>query len=69
MRTDRGLLDASSLEGVPGDLPADEIARLTTETQTPLGRLRHLAPVVQEAGGLFLPRKCILTRQATRTVT
>jgi hypothetical protein len=44
---DRGLLDASSLEGVPGDLPADEIARLTTETQTPLGRLRHLAPIVQ----------------------
>ena len=44
---DRGLLDAASLEGVPGDLPADEIARLTTETQTPIGRLRHLAPVVQ----------------------
>ena len=44
---DRGLLDAGSLEGVPGDLPADEIARLTIETQTPLGRLRHLAPVVQ----------------------
>jgi crotonobetainyl-CoA:carnitine CoA-transferase CaiB-like acyl-CoA transferase len=44
---DRGLLDAASLEGVPGDLPADEIARLTIETQTPLGRLRHLAPVVQ----------------------
>src|SRR5216684_695290 len=44
---DRGLLDAASLEGVPGDLPADEITRLTIETQTPLGRLRHLAPVVQ----------------------
>jgi len=44
---DRGLLDAGSLEGVPGELPADEIARLTIETQTPLGRLRHLAPVVQ----------------------
>lgn len=44
---DRGLLDAASLEGVPGDLPAHEIARLTIETQTPLGRLRHLAPVVQ----------------------
>jgi crotonobetainyl-CoA:carnitine CoA-transferase CaiB-like acyl-CoA transferase len=44
---DRGLLDAASLEGVSGDLPADEIARLTTETETPLGRLRHLAPVVQ----------------------
>jgi hypothetical protein len=44
---DRGLLDAASLEGVPDDLPAHEIARLTIETQTPLGRLRHLAPVVQ----------------------
>jgi CoA-transferase family III len=44
---DRGLLDDASLEGVPGDLPANEIARLTIETQTPLGRLRHLAPVVQ----------------------
>lgn len=43
---DRGLLDAASLEGVSDDLPADEIARLTTETETPLGRLRHLAPVV-----------------------
>ena len=44
---DRGLLDTASLEGVPGDLSAEEIAHLTTETQTPLGRLRHLAPVVQ----------------------
>src|SRR5216684_5718602 len=44
---DRGLLDAAALEGVPDDLPADEIARLTTETQTPLGRLRHLAPIVR----------------------
>ena len=44
---DRGLLDAASLEDVPGDLPADEIARLTSETQTPLGRSRRLAPVVQ----------------------
>src|SRR5215469_5976313 len=44
---DRGLLDAASLAEVPDDLPADEIARLSIETQTPLGRLRHLAPVGQ----------------------
>jgi hypothetical protein len=44
---DRDLLDAASLEGIPSDLSTEEIARLTTETQTPLGRLRHLAPVVQ----------------------
>src|SRR5262249_35455292 len=44
---DRGLVDAASLEGVPVDLPPDEIARLSTETQTPIGRLHHLAPVVQ----------------------
>jgi hypothetical protein len=44
---DRGLLDAAALEGVPDDLSAEEIAHLTTETQTPIGRLRHLAPVVQ----------------------
>jgi hypothetical protein len=44
---DRGLLDAAALKGVPDDLPTAEIARLTTETQTSIGRLRHLAPVVQ----------------------
>jgi crotonobetainyl-CoA:carnitine CoA-transferase CaiB-like acyl-CoA transferase len=44
---DRGLLDVATLEHVPDDLPADEIARLTTETQTPLGRLHHLAPIVR----------------------
>jgi crotonobetainyl-CoA:carnitine CoA-transferase CaiB-like acyl-CoA transferase len=44
---DRGLLDDAALEDVPDDLPEDEIARLTTETQTPLGRLHHLAPIVR----------------------
>ena len=44
---DRGLLDTAAIEDVPDDLPADEIARLTTETQTPLGRLHHLAPIVR----------------------
>src|SRR5262249_25761237 len=31
---DRGLLDAASLEGAPADLPAGQIPRLATETQT-----------------------------------
>jgi crotonobetainyl-CoA:carnitine CoA-transferase CaiB-like acyl-CoA transferase len=44
---DHGLLDDASLEGVPNDLSTHEIARLGTETQTPIGRLRHLAPIVQ----------------------
>jgi crotonobetainyl-CoA:carnitine CoA-transferase CaiB-like acyl-CoA transferase len=44
---DRGLIDAASLTGVPDDLPPDEIARLSVETQTPVGSLRHLAPIVR----------------------
>src|SRR5262249_56151335 len=43
---DRGLVDAASLEGVPVDLPPDEIARLSTETQTPIGPLHHLPPLL-----------------------
>jgi len=44
---ERGLIDADSLKGVPEDLAADEIARLMMETETPVGRLRHLAPIVR----------------------
>ena len=43
----RGRHISVPIEDVIDDLPAEEIARLTTETQTPIGRLRHLAPVVQ----------------------
>jgi crotonobetainyl-CoA:carnitine CoA-transferase CaiB-like acyl-CoA transferase len=42
---DRGLLDPAQLAGVPPELPDKEIARITLETPSPLGRIRHLAPV------------------------
>jgi hypothetical protein len=43
----RGLMDKAALAGVPNDLSPEEIDRLTTETVTPAGNLRHLAPIVQ----------------------
>jgi crotonobetainyl-CoA:carnitine CoA-transferase CaiB-like acyl-CoA transferase len=44
---DRGMIEAAVLAGVPAELPADEIARLTMETDAPQGRIRHLKPVVK----------------------
>jgi crotonobetainyl-CoA:carnitine CoA-transferase CaiB-like acyl-CoA transferase len=44
---DRGLLDTAVIANVPNELPEEEIARLTTETPSPLGSIRHLAPVAQ----------------------
>jgi len=44
---DRGLLDRATLADVPNDLPVEEINQLTGETITPLGKLRHLAPIAQ----------------------
>jgi crotonobetainyl-CoA:carnitine CoA-transferase CaiB-like acyl-CoA transferase len=44
---DRGLLDAAAIAGVPKELPDQEIARIVTETDSPLGLIRHLAPVAQ----------------------
>ena len=41
---DRGTVDAS---GVAADLPEDELARYTDEMDTPLGRMRHLRPVLE----------------------
>jgi len=32
---------------VPAQLPQEELARLTTETASPAGRIGHLKPVVQ----------------------
>ena len=45
--TDRGSVDAAALVGLAPDLPADEIARLSEETLSPAGRIRHLKPVVE----------------------
>ena len=38
---------AAALRDVPPDLPAQEIARLTAETMSPAGVIRHLRPVVE----------------------
>ena len=44
---DRGVLDPAQVAGVPAELPDDAIARITLETPSPLGRIRHLAPVAR----------------------
>ena len=44
---DRGVLDPAQVAGTPAELPDDAIARITLETASPLGRIRHLAPVVR----------------------
>ena len=44
---DRGSVDGVALADLPEDAPEAEIASLSTEAVTPMGRLRHLAPVVQ----------------------
>lgn len=44
---ERGLLDRATVAAVPEDAAEAEIARMSIETTTPMGRLRHLAPVTQ----------------------
>jgi crotonobetainyl-CoA:carnitine CoA-transferase CaiB-like acyl-CoA transferase len=44
---ERGLLDRAALSEVPNDLAPEEINQLITETITPAGKLRHLAPIAQ----------------------
>jgi crotonobetainyl-CoA:carnitine CoA-transferase CaiB-like acyl-CoA transferase len=44
---DRGVLDPAQVAGTPAELPDDAIARVTLETPSPLGRIRHLAPVAR----------------------
>jgi crotonobetainyl-CoA:carnitine CoA-transferase CaiB-like acyl-CoA transferase len=43
--TDRGEIDAGALRDVAEELSAEELARLTMETDSPAGRIRHLGPV------------------------
>lgn len=43
--TDQGEVDAGALRDVPEELAEEEIARMTMETESPLGRIRHLKPV------------------------
>jgi CoA-transferase family III len=44
---ERGLLDSTAIADVPKELPDEEIARISVETPSPLGAIRHLAPVAQ----------------------
>jgi crotonobetainyl-CoA:carnitine CoA-transferase CaiB-like acyl-CoA transferase len=43
----QGQVPVSELQDVPRDFTADEIARWSTTSDTPVGRLRHLGPVVR----------------------
>lgn len=43
--TGQGQVDAAALRDVQEDLSEQEIARLIMETESPLGRIRHLRPV------------------------
>ncbi|MDE2899844.1 MAG: CoA transferase [Chloroflexota bacterium] len=43
----RGQVAESALAGVPEDFSGDEVERWSTTSETPLGSLRHLAPVVE----------------------
>jgi hypothetical protein len=42
---DHGLLDVAAIAKVPQELPEDEVARISLETPSSLGLVRHLAPV------------------------
>ena len=44
---DLGEVPAVALKDVAADFTADELARWSTTSETPAGRLRHLKPVVQ----------------------
>jgi crotonobetainyl-CoA:carnitine CoA-transferase CaiB-like acyl-CoA transferase len=44
---DLGLLDAMAIAAVPDELPDEEITRITMETPSALGLIRHLAPVAR----------------------
>jgi crotonobetainyl-CoA:carnitine CoA-transferase CaiB-like acyl-CoA transferase len=42
-----GVLEPQEYAHLPAELPADELKALTTEHDSPAGRITHLAPVVQ----------------------
>ncbi|HZB90648.1 MAG TPA: CoA transferase [Stellaceae bacterium] len=44
---DWGLLDAAAIAGLPRELPEAEIIRLSQETRSPMGLIRHLAPAAR----------------------
>lgn len=47
--TDRGVLETAAPKDVAAELAPEEIARLTMETVSPQGRIRHLRPVAMLA--------------------
>ena len=44
---DLGEIPAAALHGVPGEFTPEELDRWSMHSDTPSGRLRHLAPVVK----------------------
>jgi crotonobetainyl-CoA:carnitine CoA-transferase CaiB-like acyl-CoA transferase len=42
-----GLLDPAAVAGLPGNLPVEELETYLMESDSPVGRLTHLAPVAQ----------------------
>jgi hypothetical protein len=44
---DRGDVPEAQLEDVPADFPAADIERWSQDSETPVGRLRHLGPIVR----------------------
>jgi hypothetical protein len=47
--SDRGLLDPETIADLPADLPEAEIAAMSLTSRSPLGVIRHLAPVARLA--------------------
>jgi crotonobetainyl-CoA:carnitine CoA-transferase CaiB-like acyl-CoA transferase len=45
--TGLGMLERDALANVPAELPAEELDRLMTQIDAPIGRVRHLKPVLQ----------------------
>jgi hypothetical protein len=46
---DRGEVPKAALEGVPKEIPQADIYRWSIESDTPVGRLRHLGPTVRHS--------------------
>jgi hypothetical protein len=44
---DRGEVPESTLKDVPKEIPQSDIDRWSIESDTPVGRLRHLGPTVR----------------------
>jgi crotonobetainyl-CoA:carnitine CoA-transferase CaiB-like acyl-CoA transferase len=45
--TDFGMLERDAIANAPAEMPQEELDRLTMEIDAPMGRVRHLRPVLQ----------------------